>query len=363
MDREEQIKQLEEELSKTKYNKKTQHHIGLVKAKIAKLKEQIIKKSKGKGKTYGYTIKKTGDGTAVMLGFPSVGKSTLLNKLTNAKSKIGSYEFTTLSVVPGLLNHKHAKIQIFDVPGIVKGASDGTGRGKEVLAAIRAADLIMIVLDVNRLDHLNILLKEVYNTGIRLNKTKPVVKITKKSKGGINISKTVKLNMTDETIKAILKEFRYNNVDVLIRTKITEDEFIDVLENNKIYIPGITVINKIDSIETTVLEEITKEVKNAVCVSATKSENIEKLKDIIYTKMNFISIYLKEIMNEVDKKEPLVMKKNAEIKDVCNKLHRNFLNRFRFARVWGKSAKYDGQKITAITHRLENEDIVELHLR
>ncbi|MBW2999028.1 hypothetical protein KY321_05810, partial [Candidatus Woesearchaeota archaeon] len=70
------IAELEAEISKTKYNKKTQHHIGMLKAKIAELKEKAATK-KG-GTNTGYTIKKTGDGTVALLGFPSVGKSTLL---------------------------------------------------------------------------------------------------------------------------------------------------------------------------------------------------------------------------------------------------------------------------------------------
>jgi len=103
------IKEFEHELSTTKYNKKTQHHIGLVKAKIANLKKKELVRSASKGKKEGYSVRKTGDGTVIMLGFPSVGKSTLLNKITNANSPIGSYDFTTLSVIPGTMEYKHAK--------------------------------------------------------------------------------------------------------------------------------------------------------------------------------------------------------------------------------------------------------------
>ena len=108
---------MEEELSKTKYNKRTQGHIGLVKAKIAQLKEKQVQRRKGKGKTEGYTVRKSGDSTVIMIGFPSVGKSTLLNKLTNAQSATASYAYTTLTVIPGMLNYRGAKIQILDVQG------------------------------------------------------------------------------------------------------------------------------------------------------------------------------------------------------------------------------------------------------
>ena len=72
------IKELEEELSKTKYNKRTQHHIGLVKAKIALLKDKQQKRVASKGKSTGFTVKKSGDATVIIVGFPSVGKSSML---------------------------------------------------------------------------------------------------------------------------------------------------------------------------------------------------------------------------------------------------------------------------------------------
>jgi uncharacterized protein len=143
------VKELEDELKKTKYNKRTQYHIGLVKAKIAKLKEKEVGRGKGGGPKEGYSVRKSGDATVILIGYPSVGKSTLLNALTNAESETGAYDFTTLSVIPGLLHYKHAQIQILDVPGIVSGAATGRGRGKEVLAVMRNAELVLIVIDVN----------------------------------------------------------------------------------------------------------------------------------------------------------------------------------------------------------------------
>ncbi len=359
---EEQIKQFEEEIRKTQYNKATQHHIGLVKAKIARLKEKQLSRSKKSGKKEGYDIRKTGDGTVIIIGFPSVGKSTLLNHLTDASSPVGHYAFTTLKVFPGVMHYKHAKIQILDVPGVVRGAAIGKGRGKEVLSTMRSADLALILIDVNNPEHYDVLAKEIYDTGLRLNQKKLDVRIKKTIRGGVRIGKTVKLIMKDETIKSILKEFRINNADVLIRSKINEDQLIDVIESNRIYIPSIAVLNKIDTVSKSKVKHVKKKIKADIAVSAEKS-NLDELKELIFKKLDLVRIFLKEPGNKADMEVPLIMFRNCAIRDVCRKLHKDFETKFRFARIWGKSVKYSGQKIIKLDHVLKDSDVLELHIK
>jgi uncharacterized protein len=103
-----------------------------------------------------------------MVGFPSVGKSTLLTKLTGTFSKVAAYEFTTLTCVPGVVRYKGAKIQLLDLPGIIEGAKDGKGRGKQVIAVARTCNLVVIVLDATKpLVHKRIIEKELEGFGIR----------------------------------------------------------------------------------------------------------------------------------------------------------------------------------------------------
>ncbi|MBI2580627.1 50S ribosome-binding GTPase, partial [Candidatus Woesearchaeota archaeon] len=206
---EEEIRSLQEEISKTQYNKATQHHIGLVKAKIARLKERAVARSKGSKKGEGYAVRKSGDATAIIIGFPSVGKSTLLNGITNAESKTAAYDFTTLTCIPGIMEYNGAKIQVLDVPGILKGAASGLGKGKEVIAVARNADLAILMVDVFTVNQIDTLRKELEEADIRVNQQPPHVTITRKERGGLSIATTVKLTKIDEkTIGAILNEFR-----------------------------------------------------------------------------------------------------------------------------------------------------------
>ncbi|RLF38357.1 MAG: GTP-binding protein, partial [Thermoplasmata archaeon] len=95
---EKRIKEIEEEILRTQKNKATEHHLGKLKAKLARLREELKESKRRKGGK-GFSVKKSGDATVGIVGFPSVGKSTLLNTLTNAESKVGSYDFTTTEVV------------------------------------------------------------------------------------------------------------------------------------------------------------------------------------------------------------------------------------------------------------------------
>ena len=357
------IVELEEELSTTRYNKRTQHHIGLIKAKIASLKDRRETSKKGKKEGEGYSVKKTGDATVVLLGFPSVGKSSLLNKLTNAESKVAAYDFTTLTVIPGLLEYNGAKIQILDIPGIIEGAAEGKGRGKEVFSVIRSADLLIILVDVLNPLTYKIIEKEVYDIGLRLNLRKPDVKITKTSKGGIHVIKTKPLTrLQDATVKGILLEFRIINSDILIRQDIDEDQLIDVIQDNKIYVPSIIILNKIDLADDRKLEEQKKAIRPDLCISAEQSRNIPELKELIFRKLNLTRIYCKQPGTEADLTEPVILKGQSRIRDVCDRLHKDFSKRFIFARVWG-SARFPGLRINNLDYQLKDKDIVELHLR
>lgn len=363
MNIEEEIKAIEDEIRDTKYNKATQHHVGRLKAKLSRLREDLIKRrTSGGGGSEGYSVRKSGDATVALVGFPSVGKSTLLNKLTNAGSEVGAYDFTTLNVVPGIMEYEGAKIQILDLPGLVRGASSGRGRGKEVTAVIRTTDLVLFLIDVFNIKQLELLKKELYNSGIRLDESPPRVKIQHKKIGGITINSTVKITKIDETtIRNVLSEYRMLNVDVVIREDITLDRFIDALSKNRIYQPSIVILNKVDLVKVGYLNEMAEQLQGCkyLPISAYKEKNMEKLKDTIYKKLRFIKIYMKPRGKKPDLDEPMIVVDGATVGDVCDRIHRDKRKSFRYAQIWGKSAKFGGQRV-GIDHMLHDEDILTI---
>ena len=143
------IAEIETEMARTQRNKATNSHLALLKTKLAKLKRELIEPVGGKGGAggEGFDVKSSGDARVGLIGFPSVGKSTLLTKLTGQFSEAADYEFTTLTCIPGVYNYRGTKVQLLDLPGIIEGAKDGKGRGKQVIGVARTCTLILIVLD------------------------------------------------------------------------------------------------------------------------------------------------------------------------------------------------------------------------
>lgn len=355
----ERIREIEEELKSTPYNKATEHHIGKLKAKLAKLKEKAEEaKSRGSG-ARGTGIRKQGDATVALVGFPSAGKSTLLNRLTNAESKVGYYSFTTIKPVPGMLEYKGAKIQIIDAPGIIEEASSGRGRGKEILSIIRNADLLLIIVDVFTVDKIDVIKKELYRAGIRINEEKPKIKIKKKDRGGIEISSPFKLNLSERTIKDVLNEYGIHNASVVImEEKLTIDKLIDALSKNRVYTSAITCINKIDLLSEQGIKELEMRFPDAIKISAEKEVNLNLLKEEIFKALDLIRIYLKPPHGDADFERPLILRKGAKIADVCERMG-IAPEKVKYAVISGNSAKHEKQR-AGIEHELTDGDIVTL---
>jgi len=361
----EKIKKIEDDIHKTQVNKKTEHHIGLLRAKLAKLRGELEEQQTRKtGSRLGYDVKKSGDATVVLIGLPSVGKSTLLNRLTNAKSKVAAYQFTTLEVVPGVMEEGGARIQVLDLPGIIKGASSGKGLGRRVLAVARSADLILFVVDVFQPEARDILERELRSTGIRVDERPPNVVIEKVDAGGISVAALVKLTkMTEALVKDILRVYDINGARVVIRQDIDDQQLIDVLTGNRVYAPSLTVMNKIDLVNAGFTGELSRKLPYAfVPVSAEADVNLKALREEIYKRLEFVRIYMRRRTGETDFEEPMVVRGGATIADVCDKVHRGMKDEFRYAQVWGKSVKFGGQRV-GMTHRLMDQDVLTIVTR
>jgi ribosome-interacting GTPase 1 len=168
---------------------------------------------------------------------------------------------------------------MLDLPGIIQGAKDGKGRGRQVIAVAKTCHLIFIVLDVNKpLTDKKVIEAELEGFGIRINKSPPNIVFKKKDKGGISITNTVPLTHIDhDEIKAVMGEYKISSADIAIRCDATIDDLIDILEaKSRSYIPVIYALNKIDAISIEELDLLYR-IPNACPISAEHGWNVDEL--------------------------------------------------------------------------------------
>lgn len=353
----EKIKEIEDEMARTQKNKATSYHIGLLKAKLAKLRRELLVPTRSSSSGEGFDVSKSGVARIGFVGFPSVGKSTLMSKLTGVHSEVASYEFTTLTAIPGEIKYHGASIQIIDLPGIIEGAKDGKGRGRQVIAVAKTCSLIIICLDVTKpMTHKKIIERELEGAGIRLNKEAPKIKIRKTDRGGVTVSGG---DLDLELVKSILHEFRMSNCDVFISGKVTVDELIDAVEGNRKYIPAIYVLNKIDSISIEELDVISR-IPHTVPISAHHGWNFDTLLKKSWDCLNFIRIYPKPKGLPIDYDEPVIMRSSKRtVEDFCNSIHKEIIKKFKYAVVWGTSVKHNKMRVGK-DHVLNDSDVVQI---
>lgn len=350
-------------MAKTQKNKNTANHLGLLKARLAKLRRELItpKGSGGGPAAEGFDVAKTGDARVGFVGFPSVGKSTLLTNLAGVYSEVAAYEFTTLTTVPGVIRYKGAKIQLLDLPGIIEGAKDGKGRGRQVIAVARTCSLIFVVLDVLKpLGHKKLIEYEMEGFGIRLNKTPPNIAFRKKEKGGINFQTTcVQSELDIETVRTVLSEYRIANADITVREDATVDDLIDAVEGNRVYVPCIYLLNKIDQISIEELDIIYR-IPHCVPISAHHKWNFDDLLEKLWDYLNLTRVYTKPKGQLPDYNSPVILRgAMTTVEDFCNRLHRSIIKEFKHGLVWGSSVKHNPQKVGK-EHQLNDEDVVQI---
>ncbi|RSH78900.1 uncharacterized protein EHS24_001823 [Apiotrichum porosum] len=352
------IEDIEKEMARTQKNK------GDDGAKLAKYRAQLLEPEKKAAKGEGFDVMKSGDARVCLIGFPSVGKSTLLSKATKTESVVGAYEFTTLTAIPGVLEYEGARIQLLDLPGIVQDAAKGRGRGRQVVAVAKTADLILIMIDATKSDEQKAMLElELEAVGIRLNTAAPDVVFKNKTAGGITINCTVKLTKTDErTIRSVLQTYRIHNCDVMIREDVTIDEFIDVLLGTRKYLPALTVINKIDAVSMETVDRMARAGDGrTVMISCEADLGLDWLLDSIWKELGLVKVYTKKRGVQPDLSDPICLRAGATIETVCHGIHRSLASHFKYALVWGKSSKFNPQpQKVGLTHAVHDEDVVSI---
>ena len=305
------IQEIKDEMAKTQKNKATNYHLGTLKAKLAKLRTQANEEGKSSGGDgEGFEVEKLGHARIAMIGFPSVGKSTMLNVLTDTSSLSAAYEFTTLTCIPGFIMHNDAKLQLLDLPGIIEGAASGKGRGRQVIAVGKSSDLIMMVLDTQKGEEQKAKLTlELESVGIRLNQERPLITVKPTNKGGIMVNCTVKrTKMDNKIIKNVLAEYKMHNAHIVMRDDYSVDQLIDAIEGNRHYVKCLYVYNKIDTVSIEDVDQLAR-LPNTTVISSGMKLGLDLLKEKVWEMLGLVRVYTKKKGSPPDLMDPLILTK------------------------------------------------------
>lgn len=369
---EEKIEALEEFLSAVPKHKGTENLVAWARRKLSELRKELEEKKSRRSGSGGPTffIEKEGAAQVVILGFPSSGKSSVLRALTNAKPDVGQVPFTTKLPVPGMMTYEDVQIQLIDTPAFVEGLSKGSvWWGTRLLGLARNADGLLIVLDASNspVRQMEIIAKELSDSGIYLVRPRGQVQIIRgRSLQGVRVVVNGKLiGCTADDVRKLLESYRLYNSEVRIVGEVTLDEVERAIFERTTYKPSIVLLNKVDLITESQVSSLTEELKrivpdvNVVPVSAKLAKGFENVPYQVFKILNLIRVYTKEPNSDTHSPKPLILKEGSTVEDAVREIREEFLKFFRYARIWGPSAKYPGEKV-GLSHKLMDKDIIEI---
>lgn len=350
---EEKIKALEQMQSTAPSHKGAENLRSDIANKLSKMKQKLEKSKAVKGGSKSLRFSRDGSATVVLVGLPNSGKSTLLSKITNATPKISDYAFTTKVPEIGIMEYQGTKIQIVELPAIVEGSNKGKARGKEILSLVRNGDLVICVLlgDRETIEYsLDVLSFEMQETNLVINKKKPAISINKTGNNGIEIVGETNVIDGADRLFDILKQ-RYSNIILRVEVKASVDDILEAMDVTKAY-------RKVIGLWLNSNEKKSFKYKN---IDVYPFASAEEAKKIIYDNLDLIIVYTRKPGEKDIDNIPVALRKGSTVKDLCNMLHKDFLQKFKFARMWG-SGKYPGQQVS-LDYPLSAKDIVELYIK
>jgi ribosome-interacting GTPase 1 len=305
--KEEKIAALEEMLAVIPKHKGTDHLQADIKKRIAKLRDEGDEKGGAKSGDP-FLIPREGAGQVVLMGFPNTGKSSLVGTLTRAKVTVADYPFSTALPVSGMMNYEDILIQLVDLPPVT-----AEEMPKGMAGTLRLADLVAITVDGSDDDCLE------------------------QWQGCLN-------HLNERRILEIPGE--------------------NTGQHTKPPADFLVVITKYDAPGADERLELLKEMIPAgwiyTTVSVNDPDSLNRLRKLIFDRLEIIRVYSKIPGKDVDRSNPFVLKVGQTVLDMAAKVHRDFPDKLKSAKVWG-SAKFPGQPVEK-DFPLADGDVVELHV-
>jgi ribosome-interacting GTPase 1 len=304
-----------------------------------------------------------------VIGPPNSGKSLLVARLTGARTRVADYPFSTLNPVPGMLPYKDIYFQLVDTPPLSEQAPQYIPR---VVGIARNADAVIVVvsLDSDPVEQYENVRRILAEHGVYIEKPRGVVRIENGGEHGVQVLGNGRIvDATVRDVERLLSQYRIYRAKVYIEGEVTLDDIEMAIFRSTVYRPAIVLANKVDL--PVAAERYRRLYRHLSArrdkdvwlmpVSAAKGFNLDKLGEVLFRRLNIIRVYTKK-PNAEPSKTPVILKRGSTVKDLAEKIHSDFLEYFLYAKVWGPSAKYPGERV-GLDHVLEDGDIVEIHTR
>ncbi len=307
---EEKVAALEEMIALLPKHKGTEKIYADLKAKLAKLRRGDDKKGGPARRGSEYVIRPEGAGQVVVVGAPNSGKSALLRALTKAEVEVTDYPFATRRPAPGMMTFEDVSFQLVDTPSITKDFFDPF-----LPPLIRNADAAVLIVDLASPDC---------------------------------------LDQPGEVIEA-LEAQRV----VLVREVVTRSS----KQGTPRRLPALLVGTKADHPDAEAATELLREVLgdrlDFLAVSIEDPASLDRFRRAVFDLFGVVRVYSKRPGKEADFSAPFLLPIGATVLDFAEKVHREFAERFAFARAWG-GGRFDGQRLGR-TDLVQDRDVIELH--
>ncbi len=363
---EEKIKALEEALPLIPDHKGTERMRAQLKTTLAKLRRELEKKKSVKTSRQDYfAVRREGAATIVLLGVSNSGKSSILNMLTNARPEVSSYEMTTTKPVPAMMLVEDVSIQIVELPAVLTSTLEETQFSSRSIAIARNSDLIAVTLDClgNPEKQLDKIIMMLYDAGIVLGGRDFEVEVEKKDSGGIRLVVFGHFNGTYEELKQALQQVGIKNAVVRIYGVAGVDDVVDQVLRPSIFKKAIVVAGRADLCSPSTLSSLRAKVESLklpyIEISSKDPSTYISFMKKAYAMLDLIRVYTQK-EGVVDRK-PLVVKRGTTVYELALLIHKEIARNLRYAKVWGRSVKIQGQQVGP-GHVLEDGDLIELYI-
>lgn len=305
----ERIASLEALISTVPKHKGTDHLRADLRRQLSRLKDDAQAHKKHDTHQTAFRIEREGAGQAALVGATNVGKSALVAALTHATPEVSEAPYTTWVPAPGMMPIEDIQVQLVDTPPMEAGLVEPV-----LFDLIRHVDLLLLVIDLQ----------------------------------------ADPLQQLQDTLEQLVEH----------RIAPAGMKNLPAEEERFIRLPTLVLANKCDDASLDETFDIFCALFEGECpvvpISAKTSRNFAQLKQKVYERLDIVRVYAKPPGKDADLERPFVLKRGSTVNDLARKVHRDFYENLKSARVWGSSV-FDGQPVQR-DYVLQEGDIVELRM-